>query len=72
MKVTYWDLRVGEKIENTGRAMNAYEIISMSEKKICMRRLKDGMEHCMDTARALDMINRYYTPQDTQGVGNNN
>ena len=72
MKVTYWDLRVGEKIESTGRAKNAYEITSMSEKKICMRRLKDGMEHCMETARALEMINRDYNSPNTADIGSNN
>ena len=50
-------LEVGERIENTGKAQNVYEITSKSEKKICMRRINDGMEHCMYTARALDMIN---------------
>ena len=72
MKITYWDLQVGERIENTGKAKNVYEITSKSEKKICMRRINDGMEHCMDTARALDMINKYNNNNKLVNIGSTN
>ena len=58
IKITYWDVKVGDFIKAGGRAQNAYEVTSKSEKKICMKRVRDGMEHCMETGRMLDMLNR--------------
>ena len=57
-KITYFDLKPGVFIKVSGAAQNAYEITTRSEKKICMRRVKDGLEHCMDTGRLLDEVNR--------------
>ena len=57
IKIKYWDLNVGDFIKVGGRARNAYEVTSKSEKKICMKRVRDGMEHCMETGRVMDMLN---------------
>lgn len=57
MKITYFDIKPGDFIKVQGAAQNSYEITSKSAKKICMRRMKDGLEHCMETGSVLDMIN---------------
>jgi hypothetical protein len=57
LKITYWDIKIGDFIKVSGQAHNAYEITSKSVKQICMRRMKDGLEHCMETERVLGMIN---------------
>jgi hypothetical protein len=57
MQITFWDIKVGDLILVPGKAQNAYEVTSKSEKKICVRRKKDGLEHCMDTVRLLKEIN---------------
>lgn len=53
--ITYWDIKIGDFIKVSGQARNAYEITSKSQKQICMRRMKDGLEHCMETERVLEM-----------------
>jgi hypothetical protein len=60
LKMSYWDLKIGDFIKVSGKAHNAYEITSKSKKQICMRRMKDGLEHCMETEGVLNMINANY------------
>lgn len=59
LKITYWDIKIGDFIKVPGAAKNVYEITSKSEKQICMRRMKDGLEHCMETGKMLDLMNQY-------------
>jgi len=49
METTFWDIKTGDIVTASGKAQNAYEIISKSEKKICMRNVKNNVEHCMET-----------------------
>jgi hypothetical protein len=57
MKITFWDFKPGDQITFPDRARNTYEITSKSEKKVCLRRVKDGFEHCMETDRFLKHLN---------------
>ncbi len=59
MRITFWDIRVGDKIDSTGKAHNVYEIISKSEKTICLKRIKDGFQYSMNTEKVLKMINSF-------------
>ncbi|MFH0920160.1 MAG: hypothetical protein V1913_07340 [Fibrobacterota bacterium] len=66
MNVSFWDIKSGDLIKAAGQAQNIYEITTKSEKQVCMRSVKKGVEHCMATDQFMDLLHTERLLLDTK------
>ena len=54
--ITFYDLK-GQTFRAPGNAGNDWSVMSVRQDKSLVRRLKDGLEHWIDTGMLLAIIN---------------